>query len=113
MQDASYDDDEEWDGVLEDVLYLTDSHVYPDGDILEQILLEMPMVSLCSDDCEGLCPICGHKMAEGCDCAEKEAAKKVIDPRMAKLQALLDQYKAEETEETPDNTRDEKSSKKI
>ena len=112
VQDAVYDDNEEWDGVLEDVLYLTDSRVCPDGDILEQILLEMPMVSLCSDDCEGLCPICGRKKAEGCDCAEKEAARKVIDPRMAKLQALLDQYKAEEAEETPDNVRDEKSSEK-
>ncbi|MBQ8401874.1 MAG: DUF177 domain-containing protein [Clostridia bacterium] len=92
---SEYDDDEEWDGVLEDVLYLTDSHVCPDGDILEQILLEIPMVSLCSDDCEGLCPHCGHKIADGCDCAAREAAKKTIDPRMAKLQVLLDQYKAD------------------
>ena len=111
MQDAVYDDDEEWDGVLEDVLYLTDSRVCPDGDILEQILLELPMVSLCSDDCEGLCPICGHKKADGCDCAEKEAAKKVIDPRMAKLQALLDQYKAEAGEaDVPQGDTEEKSS---
>ncbi len=96
VQVAEYEDDEEWDGVLEDVLYLSDSRVCPDGDILEQILLELPLVSLCSDDCQGLCPHCGHKIADGCDCAAKEAAKKTIDPRMAKLQTLLDQYKAEE-----------------
>ena len=96
VQVAEYEDDEEWDGVLEDVLNLSDSRVSPDGDILEQILLELPLVSICSDDCPGLCPHCGHKIADGCDCAAKEAAKKTIDPRMAKLQTLLDQYKAEE-----------------
>ena len=96
VQVAEYEDDEEWDGVLEDVLYLSDSRVCPDGDILEQILLELPLVSICSDDCQGLCPHCGHKIADGCDCAAKEAARKTIDPRMAKLQTLLDQYKAEE-----------------
>lgn len=93
------EDDEEWDGVLEDVLYLNDSHVCADADILEQIVLELPMVSVCSDDCKGLCPHCGKKMADGCGCAEKEAAKKTIDPRMAKLQTLLDQMKAEGGEE--------------
>ncbi len=93
----SYDaDDEEWDGVLDDVLYLTDNAVCLDEDILEQILLELPMVAICSDECQGLCPHCGKKVEEGCDCAEKEAAKKTIDPRMAKLQELLDKMKEEE-----------------
>ncbi len=92
----AYDeDDEEWDGVLDDVLYLTDNAVCLDEDILEQLLLELPMVAICSDDCQGLCPHCGKKIVEGCDCAEKEAAKKTIDPRMAKLQELLDKMKEE------------------
>ncbi|MBQ8642852.1 MAG: DUF177 domain-containing protein [Clostridia bacterium] len=100
VQTVEYDEDDEWDGVLEDVLYLSDSRVCADADILEQIVLELPMVSLCSDDCRGLCPHCGRKIAEGCGCAEKEAAKKTIDPRMAKLQTLLDQMKAEEGEDS-------------
>jgi len=86
-------DDDEWDGVLDDVLYVHDSHLYPDGDIVEQIVLELPMYQLCSPDCPGLCPYCGHKLSEGdCGCAAKEAekAKKEIDPRLAKLQKLLD-----------------------
>ncbi len=95
---TAYDDeDEEWDGVLEDVLYLSDNAVCADGDILEQILLELPMVALCSPDCQGLCPYCGKKQSDGCGCAEKEAAKKTVDPRMAKLQELLDKMKEEET----------------
>ena len=86
-------DDDEWDGVLDDVLYVHDSHLYPDGDIIEQVVLELPMYQLCSPDCPGLCPHCGRKLSEGsCDCAAKEAerAKKEIDPRLAKLQKLLD-----------------------
>ena len=98
VETAFSDDDEEWDGVLEDVLYLTDSRVCADADILEQIVLELPMVSLCRDDCRGLCPHCGKKLADGCGCAEKEADKKTVDPRMAKLQTLLEQMKAEEGE---------------
>ncbi len=93
---ACTDEDEEWDGVLEDVLYLSDNAVCLDGDILEQILLELPLVALCSDDCQGLCPRCGKKRAEGCDCEAKEAAQKTVDPRMAKLQELLDKMKEEE-----------------
>ena len=86
-------DDEEWDGVLDDVLYVHDSHLYPDSDILEQIVLELPLYQLCSPDCPGLCPHCGHRFSEGdCGCAAKEAEKKKkeIDPRLAKLQKLLD-----------------------
>ncbi len=106
VQTVVYDEDDEWDGVLDDVLYMSDSHVCADADILEQIVLELPMVSLCRDDCEGLCPHCGKKIADGCGCAAKKASEKTIDPRMAKLQALLDQMKAEEAEEN------EKSSEK-
>lgn len=100
-----YDEDAEWDGVLDDVLYLRDSQLFPDADILEEILLELPMVALCREDCPGLCPHCGRKKDEGCDCETKAAQEKKIDPRMAKLQALLDQYKneAEKAENFSDN----------
>lgn len=95
LEETDYDEDAEWDGVLDDVLYLHDSQLLPDADILEEILLELPMVSLCREDCPGLCPHCGRKKDEGCDCEKKQAAEKKIDPRMAKLQVLLDQYKNE------------------
>lgn len=36
----------------------------------EQVLLTLPMRSLCSDDCKGLCPHCGgNKNREVCECA--------------------------------------------
>ena len=39
------------------------------------LILEMPQIPLCDDDCKGLCPTCGANLNEGdCGCAaEKEA----------------------------------------
>ena len=87
--DNSFDEDEEWDGELDDVLYVNEAKIIPDADIMEEISLELPSFVLCSDDCPGLCPTCGHRLADGdCGCAAK--AKKEIDPRLAILQKLLD-----------------------
>lgn len=51
----------------------------------EDILLEMPTKFLCSDDCKGLCPVCGCNLNHsqcGCDTS-------VPDPRFDALRALL------------------------
>ena len=51
----------------------------------EQIMLALPMHSLCRPDCKGLCPNCGHNLNEGpCTCNTEE-----IDPRLAGLKKLL------------------------
>ena len=35
----------------------------------EQFVLTLPMKPLCSDDCKGLCPVCGTNLNRGtCDC---------------------------------------------
>ena len=40
-----------------------------DPDIREEIILSYPINPLCSDDCKGLCPRCGHNLNEGgCNC---------------------------------------------
>jgi len=48
---------------------------YDDGgleleDILrEQVLLALPMQRVCSDDCKGICPVCGkNRNQSACDC---------------------------------------------
>jgi len=51
----------------------------------ELMLLELPIQSICSQDCQGLCPICGNSLNEG-QCEHPEAE---IDPRMAVLKTLL------------------------
>ena len=32
----------------------------------QELIFEVPRVLLCSPDCQGLCPICGKRKAEGC-----------------------------------------------
>jgi uncharacterized protein len=67
---------------------------YYDGDRLdlaevmrEQLLLAVPLKSLCSEDCRGLCPSCGKNLNTGaCDCAPPEAPE---DPRLAPLRRLV------------------------
>ena len=56
-----------------------------DAPICDEILLSFPMRILCSDDCKGLCAGCGADLnRESCRCTKKE-----VDPRLAKLAALL------------------------
>jgi uncharacterized protein len=58
--------------------------------IRDQILLNIPMKPLCSEDCKGLCNICGTDLNYSeCGCIVQE-----IDPRMAILQSLLRRMKA-------------------
>jgi len=49
--------------------------------ICEQIILQMPIKALCSDECKGLCPQCGTNLNySSCDCALC-----CVDRRMAAL----------------------------
>lgn len=51
----------------------------------EQIVLDLPMRSLCRPDCRGLCIECGKNLNEGsCDCVVEST-----DPRLAELKELL------------------------
>lgn len=61
-----------------------------DGDLLDlrpalrdDLILEMPLAPLCDDDCPGLCPHCGVKLAD-----EPGHEHDVTDPRWAELSAL-------------------------
>ncbi len=56
-----------------------------DEELREELVLSFPHKLLCSEDCEGLCPMCGRPKREGdCGCRKKE-----IDPRLAVLATLL------------------------
>ena len=81
------EDEEEWDGVTDDLVYVINGRIDLTDDLAEALSLELPMRHLCSDDCRGLCPVCGKKITDdhtGCS-PEKE-----IDPRLAILKKLLD-----------------------
>ncbi len=56
-----------------------------DEELREEMVLSFPTKLVCSEDCEGLCPMCGKPKSEGsCSCKKKE-----IDPRLAVLATLL------------------------
>ncbi|HZX46152.1 MAG TPA: YceD family protein [Clostridia bacterium] len=55
--------------------------------VVESILLELPVKVLCSEECKGLCPICGaDRNVKECGCSFHES-----DPRMQQLKRLLEQ----------------------
>lgn len=49
--------------------------------IINQVILSLPMKSLCKSDCKGLCPKCGADLNnKTCDCIQEN-----MDPRLEKL----------------------------
>ena len=63
---------------------MVDGRLNVDDELLEELLLMFPRKLLCSEDCEGICPVCGKPKKEGCGCVAKE-----IDPRLAVLKDLF------------------------
>ncbi len=53
--------------------------------VVADILLNMPMRAVCSDDCKGLCPKCGHNLNKG-DCGCDRGYR---NPQFEKLMTLF------------------------
>jgi len=54
--------------------------------VRDAIILNVPMKILCSEDCKGLCPVCGNNMNEGaCSCDVTRS-----DPRWGLLSGLIE-----------------------
>jgi len=53
-------------------VYKLDNHsIEMEDPVQDALLLEIPMRFLCSEECKGLCPTCGHNLNEGpCTCQE-------------------------------------------
>lgn len=49
----------------------------------DAVMLELPLQPLCSDDCPGLCPECGARLAD-----DPEHHHETVDPRWAALNGL-------------------------
>jgi uncharacterized protein len=57
--------------------------------VYSEILLELPMKVLCSDNCKGICNRCGANLnSNDCDCNTTE-----LDPRMSKILDVFNEYK--------------------
>lgn len=53
--------------------------------VIANIILYLPMQVLCSDDCKGLCPKCGHNLNDG-DCG---CDRGYVNPQFEKLLNLF------------------------
>lgn len=88
----------------EDYLDLTDEYLM-DGEIMDlagpirdAIILSLPINPLCSEDCPGLCPICGVKW----NALSPDHSHEFIDARWAGLAGLLPEPPSRETLKGPD-----------
>lgn len=71
----------------EDVLSLRGDVIDLEHIVLESIILELPIKALCSENCKGLCPVCGiDRNIEKCCCRQEE-----IDPRLASLKKFFEE----------------------
>jgi uncharacterized protein len=52
----------------DDVTFLPDGMFSPLRMVEEELILELPMIPVCSEACRGLCTVCGHKR-DGCACS--------------------------------------------
>lgn len=53
--------------------------------VIAAIFMNIPMRNVCSQDCKGLCPICGHNLNEG-DCG---CDRGYVNPQFEKLLTLF------------------------
>lgn len=71
---------------VEELPFPPDGHIDLEPIFREYALINIPIRHVCSEDCKGLCPICGaNRNKVVCDHSEER-----IDPRMAKLKQFLD-----------------------
>ena len=60
------------------------------GSVRDQVLLELPLMHLCRDDCKGICSECGSDLnSSQCECQNEGQ----IDPRFAVLKQFKDKLK--------------------
>ncbi|RVW05429.1 DUF177 domain-containing protein [Rhodococcus xishaensis] len=66
-----------------EIYRIVDDEIDLEPVIVDAVGLELPLQPLCSDDCEGLCPECGVRLA----IAESGHGHETMDPRWAGLAA--------------------------
>jgi len=80
LKDASEETDENTEALI-----INDYTLDLEETVVSDILLELPMLYFCSDDCKGLCSGCGKNLNDGaCNCTSGE-----LDPRLSKLKEFL------------------------
>lgn len=74
---------------LDEQPYISGYNLDVDQLLSNELLLNLPMKVLCSDDCQGICNRCGANLNHGsCSCDQSSP-----DPRMSVIQDLFQQFK--------------------
>lgn len=82
-----YDDDRSSDEEDDEVRRLEGDLLDLEPVLRDAVVLTLPFRPLCREDCPGLCPDCGARLADDPDHAHEET----LDPRWAALTALQEQ----------------------
>lgn len=73
---------------LKEATYIQDFDLNVEDLIVEEILLQFPMQTLCREDCKGFCNECGKNLNNGgCQCS-----KQGRDPRMLAIQDIFKKF---------------------
>lgn len=74
---------------LDEISYVTGYDLDVDKIIYEEVLIGFPMKVLCSEDCKGICKVCGANRNQGeCGCDRTE-----LDPRMSAIRDIFNNFK--------------------
>lgn len=74
---------------LDEQPYVSGYHLDVDQLLSNELLLNLPMKVVCSEDCQGICNRCGANLNHGtCSCDQSSP-----DPRMSVIQELFQQFK--------------------
>lgn len=69
--------------------YIDGYHLNVEELLHNEILVGWPMKVLCSEDCKGICSVCGQNLNEGsCDCEDTS-----LDPRMSVIRDVFKNFK--------------------
>lgn len=82
VKDLNIDFEEEFKKTQDELGYtISDNHIDITKLIEDNIFLNVPLKTLCSESCKGLCPVCGTNLNKStCSCDTQ-----IIDPRLEKL----------------------------
>ena len=85
---TSHDEDDE-------VSRLQDDYVDLEPQLRDAVVLELPFQPMCQDDCPGLCPECGARLAEDPDHSHEAP----VDPRWAGLAGLQQEIQQDQQDD--------------
>lgn len=74
---------------LDETNYISGYNLDVDLLIFDEIMIDFPLKVVCSEDCKGLCNVCGMNLNHGtCNCESTS-----LDPRMSAIRDIFNNFK--------------------